>query len=139
MDPPVKKLPRPRDRPMVEACGPVQINAGENFYIGATIVTNNTARCQEFIEALFWLNTCVEQGALHATNDVLVTVDSLHVKGLIEEKFMARKKESAGHVRLKTDEEKNTTPQWLGTRTHRRLGRTTPQIAWQMLARARNF
>ena len=84
------KRPRPRDKPMIEACGPVQINTGENFYIGATRVMNNTAEMQGVIEALFWLNTCVERGALHATNDVLITVDSLYVKGLIEEKFVAR-------------------------------------------------
>ena len=37
---------------------------GENFYIGATRVTNNTAEMQGVIEALFWLNTCVERGQL---------------------------------------------------------------------------
>ena len=75
---------------MVEACGPVQISKGENFYIGATRVTNNTAEMQGVIEALFWLNTCVERGTLHADYDVLITVDSLCVKGLIDEKFIAR-------------------------------------------------
>ena len=52
---------RPGDKPMVEACGPVQINTGENFYIGATSVTNNTAEMQGVIEALVRLNTCVER------------------------------------------------------------------------------
>ena len=42
------------------------------------------------IEALFWLNTCVERGTLNAYDNVLITVDSLCVKGLIEEKFTAR-------------------------------------------------
>ena len=46
---------------MVEACGAVQINTGENFYIAATRVTNNTAEMQGVIEALFLLTTCVEQ------------------------------------------------------------------------------
>ena len=66
---------------MVEACGKVQINTGENFYIGATRVTNNTAEMQGVIEALLWLNMCVERETLHANNDVLITVDSLCVKG----------------------------------------------------------
>ena len=39
----MKKLPRPGDKPMVEACGPVQTNTGDRFYVGATRVTNNTA------------------------------------------------------------------------------------------------
>ena len=55
---------------MVEACG--------------------TAEMQGVIETLFWLNTCVERGTLHADNDVLITVDSLFVKGLVDEKFIAR-------------------------------------------------
>ena len=75
----MKKPLRPGDQPM-EAHGPVQI----------TRETNNTAEKQGVIEALFWLNTCVEQGALLATDDVLITVDSLNVKELIEEKFVAR-------------------------------------------------
>ena len=75
---------------MVEACGPAQIKTGENFHIGATRVTNNKAEIQGVIEALFWLNTCVERETLHVNNDVLNTVDSLYVKGLIEEKFVAR-------------------------------------------------
>ena len=63
---------------MWEACGPVQINTGDKFKVGATRVTNNTAEMQGVVEALFWLNTCV-----HATSDVLITV-------LIEEKFVAK-------------------------------------------------
>ena len=82
--------PRLGDKPMVEACGPVQINTGENFYISASRAKNNTAEMPVVIEALFWLNTCVERETLHANNDVLITVDSLYVKGLIEEKFFAR-------------------------------------------------
>ena len=75
---------------MIEACGPVQITKGEQFYIGATRATNNTAEMQGVIEALIWLNSCVERGTLHADDDVLITVDSRHVKGLIDEKFTAR-------------------------------------------------
>ena len=52
-----------------------------NFYIGATRVTNNTGEMQGVIEALFWLNTCVERGTLHADDGALITVDSLCVKG----------------------------------------------------------
>ena len=45
------KRPRLGDKPMIKACGPVQISKCEEFYIGAKRV----------IEALFWLNTCVER------------------------------------------------------------------------------
>ena len=83
------KRPRLGDKPMVEACGPVQISKGGEFYIDATRVTNNTAEMQGVIETLFWLNTCVERGTLHADVHVLVTVDSLFVKGLVDEKFIA--------------------------------------------------
>ena len=31
---------------MIQACGPVQISKGEEFYTGATRVTNNTAEMQ---------------------------------------------------------------------------------------------
>ena len=111
---------------MEEACGPVQINTGERFYIGATRVTNNTAEMQGVIEALFWLNTCVEQGALQAANDVLITVDSLHVKGLIEEKFVARENKVLATLLRHT---------WnsLDTRTYRRRGehhRRSPGRCW---------
>ena len=81
------------NKPMVEACGPVQISKGETFYIGATRVTNNTAEMQGVIEAPFWLNTCVERRTLHATNDVLITIDSLYVKELIDEILLPEKTE----------------------------------------------
>ena len=41
--------------PMVEACGPVQIAEGGEYYVGAISATNNTAGMQALIEALFWL------------------------------------------------------------------------------------
>ena len=47
-------------------------------------------RYRESWKHFFWLNTCVERRALHADNDVLITVNSLFVKELIEEKFIAR-------------------------------------------------
>ena len=75
---------------MTEAFGPVQITKGDEFYIGATRATNNTAEMHRVIEALFWLNSCVERGTLHDDDDVLFTVDSRYVKGLIDEKFTAR-------------------------------------------------
>ena len=73
------KRPRCGDKPMIEACGPAQITKGEEFYIGATRATNNTAKMQGVIEVLFWLNF-----------SKLMTVNSHYVKGLIEEKFTAR-------------------------------------------------
>ena len=54
---------------------------------------------QGVIEALFWVNLCVEHGILNPEDDVLFTVDSLYVKGLIDDKFIAREKRvSACHV-----------------------------------------
>ena len=47
-------------------------------------------RLQALIEALFWLNSCVEQDNLPIFSKVTITVDSLYVKGLIDEKFVAR-------------------------------------------------
>ena len=84
------KRPRPGDKPLVVACGPLQICKGENFYIGATRATNNTAEMQGVIEALFWLHTCVERETLSVNSNVLITVNSLCVKGLIDGKFIAR-------------------------------------------------
>ena len=46
---------------MVEACGPVQTAEGEQYCVGATRATNNTAEMEALIETLFWLNSCVEQ------------------------------------------------------------------------------
>ena len=82
--------PRLGGKPMMEALGPVQISKDEEFYIGATRVTNNTTEMQGVIEALFWLNACVERGTLHADDNVLITVDSVSVKALIDDKFIAR-------------------------------------------------
>ena len=52
---------------------------------------------QGVIEALFWLNACVERGTLHADDNVLITEDSLHVKELIDENFITREN-SACHM-----------------------------------------
>ena len=115
---------RPGDKPMVEACGPVQINTGENFYIGATRVTYNTAEMEGVVEALFWLRTCVERETVHANSDVLITVDSLYVKGLIDEIYRQRK-QSARHAaesHVESDKEKNTTPHSLDAWPLRRCG-----------------
>ena len=68
--------------PMVEACGPVQTAEGGEYCVGAIRATNNTAEMQALIEALFWLNSCVEQKGLPSSSKVMITVDSLYVKGL---------------------------------------------------------
>ena len=47
------------DQPREEVCGPVQISANTEFYVSATHAVNNMM--QGVIEALVWLNTCVEQ------------------------------------------------------------------------------
>ena len=56
--------------PMVEACGPVQTAEGEEYCVGASRATNNTAEMQALIEALFWLNSCVEQKGLPSSSKV---------------------------------------------------------------------
>ena len=86
----VKSIQNRDDASMVEACGLVQTDEGGENFVGAIRATNNTAEMQALIEALFWLNSCVEQKALPISSKVMVTVDSLYVKGLIDEKFVAR-------------------------------------------------
>ena len=82
-----KKSHQNRDEvPMVEACGPVQIAEGGEHYVGAIRATNNTVEMQ----ALFWLNNCVEQHILPTFSNVIIRVDSLYVKVLTDEKFVAR-------------------------------------------------
>ena len=77
--------------PMVEASGPVQsVEGGDYYYVVAIRATNNTAEVQAQVEALIWLNSCVEQKGLPISSKVMVTVDSSYVKGVIDEKFVAR-------------------------------------------------
>ena len=45
---------------------------------------------QALIEALYWLNSGIEDKSIPSCKKVMVTVDSLHVKGLIDQKCMAR-------------------------------------------------
>ena len=136
----MKKLPRPGDKPTVEACGPVQTNTAERLYIGATRVTNNTAEMQGVIEALFRLNTCVEEGACPPCHQRRADHGgSLYVKGLIEKEIRGQRKQGARYVaspHVESDEEKNTTAHSLDTQA---TWGTPSQIAWQMLARARNY
>ena len=76
--------------PMVDACGPVQTDEGAEYYVRAIRATNNTAEMQALIEAFFWLNSCVDHEELIIFSKVMVTVDSLYVKGIIDEKFVGR-------------------------------------------------
>ena len=113
------KRPHHGDKPTIEACGPVQIKTGEEFYIDTTRATNNIVGMQCVIEALFLLNSCVERRTLQADADLLFTVDSRCVKLLIEEKFSAREN-SAGHAagpHVESDKTKITTPADEGTRS----------------------
>ena len=80
--------PRHGDQPREEVCGPVQISENTEFYVSATHAANNMM--QGLIEALFWLNTCVEQRVLQAYSAVMMTVSSPCVKGLIEYTFVTR-------------------------------------------------
>ena len=76
--------------PLVEACGPVQTAEGGEHYECAICATNNTAEMQALIEALFRLNSCVAQDDLPSFSNVMMTVDSLHVKELMNDKFLER-------------------------------------------------
>ena len=135
------KRPRYRDKPMIEACGPVQIKKGEEFYIGATRATNNTAEMQGVIEALFWLNSCVERGTLQADADVLFTVDSRYVKGLIEDKFSARENmvlaTLLGHMWKVTKQRLRLRIRWI--RGHSGDVEMALPTAWQTRAHAGSF
>ena len=78
--------------PIVSACGLVQTDESGEQNIGwaATRSTNNTAEMQAMIEALHWLNSCIEGKLYSLSTKVLITVDSLYVNGLIDENFVAR-------------------------------------------------
>ena len=125
--------PRCGDKPMFEACAPVRVRRGEEFYIGATRATNNSAEMQGDIEAIFWLNSCVEHGILNLEDDVLSTVDSLYVKGLIDDKFLARENRVfamlLGHVWKVTERGYDCTS--TGYVVTRVTWRMALQIAWQ--------
>ena len=74
----------------MDLCKPT---ADADFYVGATRAVNNAGEMQGLIEALFlakYLCGACEQ--LQAYRAVMVTVDSQCVKGLLEEKFVAREK-----------------------------------------------
>ena len=60
------------------------------FWVGATRTTNNKAEMQALIEALYLLNSGIEDKSIPDDEKVMVTVDSLYVKGLIEQQFTAR-------------------------------------------------
>ena len=66
----MKSLQNRDEIPMVEACGHVR---GE--YCGGFAQRTNTVEMQALIEALFWLNSCVEQKSLPISSKVMVTVD----------------------------------------------------------------
>ena len=85
---------------MVEACGPVRIAEGGEHHVGAIRATNGTAEMQALIGALFWLNSCVEQDNLPTFSNVMMSVDSLYVKGLIDEKIVAMETQNAGNTAL---------------------------------------
>ena len=76
--------------PIVSACGPVETDESREYWVGAKRSTNNTAEMQAMIGALYWLNSCIEGKLYSLSTKVLITVDSLYVKGLSDEKFMAR-------------------------------------------------
>ena len=83
------------------------------------IVANNTAEMQALIEALFWLKSCVERQGLPISSKVMVTMDSLHVKGLID--VRGEGEQGAGNLtlsRVEYDREKAATSHAMSTGTH---------------------
>ena len=64
-----------------------------HFNVGATRAANNTGEMQGVFEAPLWLKTCVEQDSA-----VMIAEDSLHVKGLVGDKFVARGKQGARYT-----------------------------------------
>ena len=58
--------------------------------MGATRATNNTAEMQAMIGALYLVYSGIEGKIFSSSTKVMITVDSLYVKGLIDEKFVAR-------------------------------------------------
>ena len=81
--------------------GPVQIEKGEEFYIGA------------FGDAGRHRSSCVERGTLQSDADVLVTVDSRYVKGADRRETYCQRKQSAGHTagtHVESDKTKATAP-----------------------------
>ena len=76
--------------PIVSACGQVQTNEAGEYWVGATRATNNTAEMQAMFEAPSWLNSGIECKIFSSSTKVMITVDSLFVKGLIDEMFVAR-------------------------------------------------
>ena len=118
----MRACPRGGEKPLVEAHGPVQPSAEGVFYVGATRAVNNinnTGEMQGVIEALFWLNTCVEQGVLQVSAE-MITEDTLHVKGLVEDRRLTKMKLQL-HLRL--------------VRGHTGDVGTRSLIAWQTVAR----
>ena len=77
---------------MVEACGPVHTAEGAEHYVGAVRATNNTAEMQALIEALFWLNSCVE----HDDFPIFQQSDG----DIIDETFCGEGEQSAGNAAL---------------------------------------
>ena len=90
-------------------------------FTATTRPTHNTGEMQALIEALFWLSSFVEQNILQASNNVLFTVDSLYVKGLIEDKFVARENRVLAtllrHMRGVTKKRSQLHIRWLRGRT----------------------
>ena len=85
----------------------------------------NTAEMQTLIEALFWLNTCAEHKGLHSSSKVMITVGSLYVKGLIDEKFVAKKNKEYGNPIVpivEGDTKETQSSNSLGKRSHLRCG-----------------
>ena len=57
--------------------------------MGATRATHNTGEVQALMGSLFWLNSCVENKDFPPSSKVMITIESLYVKRLIDEKFRA--------------------------------------------------
>ena len=52
------------------------------------LFAQRTAEMQALTEALFWLNNCAEHKGLQSSSKLMITVDSLYVKGLTDDQFV---------------------------------------------------
>ena len=112
--------------PMVEACRPVKTVEGAECCVEAVRAANNTAEMQALIEALFWLNSCVEHDDFPIFSKVMVTVDTLYVKAIIGEKFVAVESRALATLLChmwKVTQKKAATPHTTDTGAHWQRGK----------------
>ena len=134
----MKKRPRCGDKPMIEACGPVQIKKRRGVLHRCNKSHEQHSGNAGGHRSSVLAELVCERGALQLDADVLFTVDSRHVKGLIEEIFTARENRVLatllGHVWKVTKKGYNST--FDGYVATRAIWETASLIASQTRAHA---